>query len=207
MPVQVIQKKFPLVRCPTAGFIGIAIKRGRERGDEIECATEIWQRLEGANPPGEPIDAEKLNQFVGKRIIANVHTEAAMAKLFRQKKEKTGATAKIENLPWFRTIEFQLLDARTIDLEPMGNIRVLRVTSIGTTVALLNCAQPLDVDFGDDLIHIEAPAKFHEPDLKGPGPECRFGNLLLHHGLKLVPSARKIRRRRPFLAYRRPHPP
>jgi hypothetical protein len=165
MSIQVVQEKFPFVDRPAARLVAIAIKRGRKRSNEVELAPEIGQRLERADSPGKPIDSEERDQFIGKRMVTDIEADAGMTKLFRQKKKETGAASKIENLFRLSDVEFQFLHARQIDREPMLNVGVFRVANIGARVALLNIAQPRDVDLGQKRIHFGVPRKFHPANL------------------------------------------
>src|SRR6266404_5341124 len=98
MSIQIVQEKFPFVGHPAAGLIGVSVECGGERGDEIEFASEVRQRLERANSPAYALDAEQLDQLVRQRIIRDVDAEPAMSKLFRKEEEKTRAAGEIEDL-------------------------------------------------------------------------------------------------------------
>ena len=69
-----------------------------------------------ADSPGHSVDSEEVNQFIRKRKVSNIQPDARVAALLGQKKKKTSAAAKIENLLRRRAIQFQILDARKVDL-------------------------------------------------------------------------------------------
>src|ERR1700736_134511 len=82
MSIQVVQEKFPFVRIPTTRLVFAAIKRSRKTGYQIELAAEIRQRLECPDSPGHALQAEELNQLVGKREISHIEAKAFVTGLF-----------------------------------------------------------------------------------------------------------------------------
>ena len=161
MLLEVVQKKFPFVRGPAAAFIRVAIERRRKRGDQIKLSAEIGQRFERADAPGQPVDSEQLDQLVGEWIIADVESDTGMAGLLRQKQKETGPTSEIENLFWFGTVQFQFLNPRQIDRQPVFNVSVLCVARIRPGMASLDLAQLIRVDFRKKLPDLKRVGRIH----------------------------------------------
>lgn len=128
MAVHIVEEKFPFLDRPTARFVLAPAKRARKGSDQIELFSETRQRLKRADPVGDALDPEKIDQLVRKRIKIDIHADAAVTELFGEKKEKSRAAAKIENLLRRRAIEFQFLNAWKIDCEPVLDVSVLCVT-------------------------------------------------------------------------------
>src|SRR4029453_8165411 len=96
--IQVVEKEFPFLGRPTARFVFAPAKRARKGGDQIKLFPEIRQRLECADPVRDALDAEKIDQLVRERVKIDIYADAAVAELFGEKKKKSRAAAKIENL-------------------------------------------------------------------------------------------------------------
>src|SRR5947209_8321680 len=97
MSIQVIEEEFPFGHIPAARFIFAPPECAGEGGDQIELATELRQRFKRGNPMGHALHPEQLNQLVRDRIKIDIDADSSVAELFREKKEKAGAAAEIEN--------------------------------------------------------------------------------------------------------------
>ena len=104
------------------------------------------QRFKRLDAPDSPLDAEKIDELVANRVVADVEAQSGMAKLFGDEQEETAAAAEIQNLPWTGSIEAQSPDARDVSFEPASGVGVLRVVASRRSVAHLNIAQAFLVD-------------------------------------------------------------
>jgi len=66
-----------------------------------------------ADSPGHSVDSEEVSNSFEEESL-NIQPDARVAALLGQKKKKTSAAAKIENLLRRRAIQFQILDARRL---------------------------------------------------------------------------------------------
>jgi len=94
---EIIHKEVPFIHGPNAA-LAIRVEAGRERGDQIECAPEIGQRLEGINFPDLSLDPEKVDQFIKKPILAGIDSETVMPELLANEEKESAAAPKVDNL-------------------------------------------------------------------------------------------------------------
>ena len=78
-----------------------------------------------------------------------------MAGLFGNEQEKTGTAAEIENFLRTGPVELQLPDARDVSFQPALGVGVLGIVGSGSGVARLNIAQPVLIDFAQELAGLE----------------------------------------------------
>src|SRR5262249_1155343 len=111
---QIVEEKIPLIRSPGDGFVGVAMKCGRESRDQIELSSEIRQRLKPLFPPYFPPDSKEIEELGANRVVLHVEADSGVTELFGDEQKKTRTAAKVENFLGSRPIQLQSPDARKI---------------------------------------------------------------------------------------------
>jgi hypothetical protein len=74
------------------------------------------------DPADDALNFEQLSRCSEKWLVVGIEAKDAVAKMFADVEEISGATAKIENPQWRRTIEPEILRTFDVDLDPINNV-------------------------------------------------------------------------------------
>lgn len=127
MALEIVQKKSPLLRAPPPFAFAFAIEIDRERGDQIELASERGQRFVAPDRPDAPFDLKEIEQLRKKREHVDIETKSRVAQFLGNKKEEPASTTQIKDGLRRAAMQFQILGAADVEPQPSLHIRVFRV--------------------------------------------------------------------------------
>ncbi len=123
---EIIKEEFPFRHVPETGLF-MVVEADHEGGDKIKSSSEIGKRSKRLNARDNATDSEQACDFRKHRQVIQIETKSLMSEQLRDMEKISGATAKIENAPWPRQIEFNFANAANVDVNPAFKIEIFRL--------------------------------------------------------------------------------
>jgi len=144
---EVVEKKFPFGNFPELVAL-VPVKTDHVRGDHIELAAEIGQRLIRLDPPDHSLHAEQVDHLREAALLIEIHPENVVAEQLADVEKIAGAAPDIEDAFAAAEIEAEIAHALEVDLHPALDLEIFRplVTRIVHRVAIVDLLELLAVD-------------------------------------------------------------
>ena len=123
--VDIIQEEIPLFRTPN--FVAsMAIEADGKSRNEVEFASDRWQRFERFDPPDYPFQSKQLKHFAVEFRLIEIEPEHLVPKMLKNKEKIAGPTPNIEDIQFRTSVESKRTDVMDSVFDPGFDVGILR---------------------------------------------------------------------------------